>query len=582
MTTTTQRLLVRIPTHGRPSAAASRRHLLAATGLDLQPLRPSGPQVGLDSAAVDRHEWHTAQLPDGSEGVNSWDAAHEALARIERAPALAAMARPDLIEPDLLQQWPCAAPHADHASAAVGDVCGFDDQDRNVPFVDGRFAWHLDDDFSQLRSARAAASAAGPAVRIAHLDTGYDPDHSGLADVRYAAGLERNFIDENRPRDARDPGVDGLLTSPGHGTGTLSILAGGRFRCTAGEYDFADVLGGAPGAEIVPVRVGNSVVQLTTGSVAKGISYVVELCAADQTRVHVISMSMGGVASAAWADAVNLAYEAGIVFVAAAGNNYSAGSFGLPTRHIVYPARFRRVLAACGAMADKSPYGGLSAGAMQGNWGPETAMTTALSAFTPNIAWASFGCNDIVRMNGAGTSSATPQIAAAAALYLQKHFAALFDPALYPQPWMRVEAVHRALFTSADKAAAGGRQEKLGNGLLRAHDALDVTPPAAHTLRKQPIDRAGFPFLNVLSRSGRAPSLIGRMLRLEATQLVQTSQRSDIPNPLEAAIYDPDRSAAAVPAQEVKRFLEAVLEHKQASAALKQRAQEVLELESRW
>ena len=42
-------------------------------------------------------------------------------------------------------------------------------------------------------------------------------------------------------------------------------------------------------------------------------------------------MSMGGIASAAWADAVNMAYEAGIVFVAAAGNNFSAGIFGFPT-----------------------------------------------------------------------------------------------------------------------------------------------------------------------------------------------------------------------------------------------------------
>ena len=42
-------------------------------------------------------------------------------------------------------------------------------------------------------------------------------------------------------------------------------------------------------------------------TVAKGIDYAVELCANEATRVHVMSMSMGGVASAAWADAVNKA-----------------------------------------------------------------------------------------------------------------------------------------------------------------------------------------------------------------------------------------------------------------------------------
>src|SRR5262249_53903950 len=153
-------------------------------------------------------------------------------------------------------------------------------------------------------------------------------------------------------------------------------------------------------ARIVPVRIGNSVVQVTTSSVAQGINYAAELCAAEETRVHVMSMSMGGVASAAWADAVNKAYDAGIVYVAAAGNNFSAVIFGFPTHQIVYPARFRRVIAACGVMADRRPYYGLRTGTMQGNWGPRGAMATALSAYTPNIAWARWGCSDIVRMDG--------------------------------------------------------------------------------------------------------------------------------------------------------------------------------------
>jgi len=44
------------------------------------------------------------------------------------------------------------------------------------------------------------------------------------------------------------------------------------------------------------VRIGNSVVQFTTSSVAKGISYAEKLCADEATPVHVMSMSMGGVA----------------------------------------------------------------------------------------------------------------------------------------------------------------------------------------------------------------------------------------------------------------------------------------------
>ena len=41
----------------------------------------------------------------------------------------------------------------------------------------------------------------------------------------------------------------------------------------------------------------------------------------------------------------------------------------------------------------------------------------------------------------------------------------------------RVEAVRRALYLTADKSADGGATEKLGNGVLRAADAL-LTPAA--------------------------------------------------------------------------------------------------------
>ena len=48
-------------------------------------------------------------------------------------------------------------------------------------------------------------------------------------------------------------------------------------------------------------------------------------------------------------------------------------------------------------------------------------MDTALAAYTPNMPWAEINCPTIVDMDGAGTSAATPQVAAAAALWLQKY-----------------------------------------------------------------------------------------------------------------------------------------------------------------
>lgn len=572
MTPMVKGLLLRFPAGAQPKLkAAGASFGLAGVELEFEPLFATrAPSMSL---TVGAQEWFLARPKRSTTGANPWDFAHEAHARLATGVGLAAGAAPEFIEPDLEQPWLYETPAPVRAVAADADACVFEDQDRDLPIQSGEFAWHLGDDFSQLRRARAEVGNAR-GVRIVHLDTGYDADHATFPRDRIDVALQWNFVENNN--DARDPGVGGMMRNPGHGTGTLSILAGGQFAFSGSGYDFDDVLGGTTTARIVPMRIGNSVVQLTTSNVAQAIAYATELCGDDSTRVDVISMSMGGVASAAWADAVNNAYEAGIIYVAAAGNNISSGFFGFPTHQIVYPARFRRVIAACGVMANRQPYYGLSFGTMQGNWGPEGAMATALSAFTPNLSWARYGCREIVRMNGAGTSSATPQIAAAAALYLQAHAAELFDANRYPEPWMRVEAVRRALFLSAD-SSDGGSVDKLGNGILRAADALALAPADAQSLQKTRPDKAGFPFLNVLSGTALAPSPADQMLQLEATQLVQRWNNPNERNPLEAAVPDPDRPASDVGPDQVRAFLEVVRAHPQASQRLQERAGQVLD-----
>jgi len=535
----------------------------------MEPLFPAR-EPGLGIAAQGEWEWYVARPTQSIKGAHAWEAAYDSL----RTAAGIAGGAPAYVEPDLVQEWPYENPlMRGEVAPAAGEVCVFNDQNNELPRVPGRFAWHLDDSFSQLRAARVAA---GPVpgsgrVRIVHLDTGYDPQHATFPG-HVSLQLQRNFVEGENANDARDPGDRGLLKNPGHGTGTLSILAGNVFAFAGQGYNFNEALGGAPEAEIVPVRVGNSVVQLATSSVARGIEYAAALCANAQTRVHVISMSMGGVASAAWADAVNRAYDAGIVFVAAAGNNFSAGFFGFPTRFIVYPARFHRVIAACGVMANQRPYFGLAPGTMQGNFGPGSKMATAMSAYTPNISWAELQCANIVDMEGQGTSSATPQVAAAAALYMHRHADAL---AQYPEAWMRVEAVRHALFTSADKSADGGSPERLGHGILQAARALAVQPLPQALLKRTPKDSAIFSFLRVLTGLGAAASEADSMLELEATQLAQSWGRKDVPNPLESAMADPDLADECLSPAQVQKYLEALLEHPGASKQLKARVEQV-------
>jgi subtilisin family serine protease len=574
-------LLIRVPAGARPalSIAATATLGLRAGAFELEPLfsveAAGGSEAKLGTAPGGGCEWHVARLKDGDANVNPWDLAH-GVAVSGRGIAGGEI----FVEPDLQQEWPYLNPGIrGEFPLAVDGACTFNDQLEGLPRVPGRFAWHLEDARSQLREAREIAGIPtdGGRIRIGHLDTGFDPNHASLP-RHVRQDLQRNFVDGQPENDAHDPAVRGTLQNPGHGTGTLGILAGNRVELRAPGYaTFADFLGGAPEAEIVPLRVGTSVVQLKTSSVAAAISYATELGHDGSTAVHVLSMSMGGVASQAWADAVNKAYEAGLVFVAAAGNNFSAGLFGLPTRLIVYPARFRRVIAACGVMADGRPYFGLPVGTMQGNWGPASKMATALAAFTPNMPWAELGCSGIVDMDGSGTSSATPQIAAAAALYLQKHAAQLFDRSRYPELWMRAEAVRQALFAGASRAAGAGSTEKLGNGILQAANSLAQAPLPANQLRAPQRDGASLAFLNVFTGFGIATSeAINRMLALEATQLAQQWPRDDLPNPFDRVSVDPDLPPESVSPVDQRLLLEALRDHPRASNALRQRLGEML------
>jgi hypothetical protein len=57
-----------------------------------------------------------------------------------------------------------------------------------------------------------------------------------------------------------------IFTNLGHGTGTLGILAGAK-------VDGAP-LGGAPFADVIPIRVANSVVLFENSAIAKALDYV--------------------------------------------------------------------------------------------------------------------------------------------------------------------------------------------------------------------------------------------------------------------------------------------------------------------
>lgn len=425
----------------------------------------------------DPTQWITPiQLTGKSENMHPWDIAHGVL---DYPPAAGLESGQELqfVEPDFEQSFPYQLTEPETLESALerAESCVRRGIDSHWPNPSNRFAWHLDDDYSQLRTARSAIGDPGDGkrIRIGILDTGYDPDHATLPlHMRY--DLARNLTGDGPETNATDPGSNFPMTNPGHGTATLALLAG-NVMGAAGSLPLNDYLGGAPFAEIVPIRIADSVIHFRTSAMAQGIEYAAKI------GCQVVSISMGGVPTQLWADAVNMAYESGMCIFAAAGNRIGPA----PPASLVYPARFNRVVAVCGFTADSKPYfiDGLHR-QMHGCFGPASAMRTAMAAYTPNTPWADMGCGSLVNPDGAGTSSATPQCASAATLWLQKH---------RPNPsekWQIVEAVRHALFTSANKEQVAWASF-FGNGLLRANDALGV--PFNENLEKPP----QIPFLSL-------------------------------------------------------------------------------------
>lgn len=522
---------------------ASPRMYQAASGTE------SAKTKGLRSPASASYVVKTSAL---EAEINPWDLAHLTNRAIPNENSF--------VEPDVVQTFVAESKLRTTLKSLRPENLAGKDEDLDFDpdwMPQQNLIWHLGSGFSQLQDARnAVLMPVNPAdrVRIGHLDTGFDPDHptkpTGLDVTR-----SKSFIDNET--SAVDPQKSGLLKQPGHGTATLALLAGAQHQTADGAFN--DFLGGFPGAHVVECRIASSVVLLKSSAFAEALHYLTGL-AAQGHPVQVASMSMGGAATRSWADAVNRAYEAGITVVTAAGNNFN----GLPTRHVVYPARFQRVIAACGVTYDGAPYVHDKLGEMQGNYGPRKVMKYALAAYTPNTPWARIGTN-LVGFAGAGTSSATPQIAAAAALYYQKH-----KQALDALPgWQRVEAVRKALFDSARKAVQHADEEfsyYFGNGIVQARAALDV-PLTTTGLTKLPDDRVPFfPVLTVLFKSLRnrpANAQEHEMFNVEMVQLVQR-----YPD-LQTLLADEEKTFLELTPRQRKRFLDAVLGLPDASRTLK-------------
>ena len=517
------RILVKLRASASLGAAAARANLRPV----FDP--PSAGGFGADTAP----QWFIADVPDlpvspGAQ-ANRWDAAHARVAdQLGVAEDDILFAEPDWVHGEAFR--------VDSEGAGTCAPVPQDGNHNKAVEPSGEFAWHLGDNFSQLAAAREAVQFTDPRVRIAHLDTGYDRQHETVP-KHLLRELGRSFVEADRLHNGEDPNNQALLLdNSGHGTGTLGILAGGP---VSAAHDV--LLGGAPEAAVLPVRISDRVVLLRTSALAAGLQY-----AAD-SGCDVITLSMGGLPSRLWGEVVDELYERGVCICAAAGNHFGS----TPPRVLVYPARFPRVIAVCGVMADQSPYADLDGLVLEGSFGPDSVMGQAIAAYTPNIPWPQFGCAGGVRLNGEGTSAATPQVAAAAALWFEHHKQRL------PRDWRRVEAVRHALFSTART----GDAKHFGNGILQAHSALSVAPDLSR--RRNRTSDSSFALFRLITGLGIAEAPMSeQMFNLELEQRVLLNPR------LQEIVPDPDREGQ-LEAEQLREFMTAIIEDPEASDALR-------------
>lgn len=158
----------------------------------------------------------------------------------------------------------------------------------------------------------------GAGIVVAQPDTGITK-HAELKGVTLVA--PRNLLN-GRPNDPTDPLPK--LGNPGHGTSTASVLL---------SPQTLDISGSAPEAKHMPIRAIESVARLSQIKVAQAIDHAVN------NGAHVITMSLGGLASLSLWLALSRAVDAGVIVLAAAGN-----CIGL----VVWPARYDKCIGVAG------------------------------------------------------------------------------------------------------------------------------------------------------------------------------------------------------------------------------------------
>jgi subtilisin family serine protease len=317
-----------------------------------------------------------------------------------------------------------------------------------------------------LRYINALQVSAVSNLKVAVLDTGVTVPPAQTAGPLMTLTNPLNTIDGSS-NVADDFAADGVVTTPGHGTGVASLVA-------------VQNIGTAPGANIVPVKFAKANGTGTGLSMIQGVCHAIS----QGVQARVLNLSFGsllssGLAKGVMQDAVN----AGAVVVASAGNTRNTKRFsgkrcGLPN----YPAAFSSGtdandgLIAVGGVklaSDTTPPTGtpcdatVQAGLEANSSGVAPGYFTTLGKYVdiaaPGVGVAGLGTDGKIYTDFEGTSFAAPLVAGTVAQMLNK------NPKLAPA---EVERILKASVNLDYKCP----KEACGAGFLDVAQAIANTP----------------------------------------------------------------------------------------------------------
>jgi subtilisin len=264
----------------------------------------------------------------------------------------------------------------------------------------------------RIGARRVWERTTGKEVKVAVLDTGIDINHPDLK-INVAEGI--NLV---------SPGVV-PEDDHGHGTHIAGIIAAAD--------NSSGVIGVSPAAQLYPVKVLNSRGEGTLTHILEGLQWCVD------NGIQVINMSFGTDShSVALEKAITVVHRAGIVMVAAAGNDGTNFS-------VDFPAAYHQTVAV-GAVTSGDRL------AWYSSRGSEITLVAPGDRVLSTIRGGRYG-----RLSG--TSMATAHVTGAVALLLQ------MKPEL--EPWQ----VIKILTGSAEKLRRL-KENQQGAGLVRADKCI--------------------------------------------------------------------------------------------------------------